>query len=184
MNGRVCSERVRHNISSSQITANKIDTLTRDLASDDWVVRVKAREELVSSGGKAVEPLTQALSSSKQWVRWEAAKALCEIGSPAATSALIESLEDRMFDVRWLSAQGLITIGNKTIVPILNALIEKPGSIWLREGAHHVFHDLGRGKLRAALQPVMEALEDIDASVQVPLAAKAALDSIKHIAMK
>jgi HEAT repeat protein len=184
MNERRCSGRVRHKVNSSQITADMIDTLIKDLASEDWVARVKAREELVSSGGKAVEPLTVALASSKQWVRWEAAKALCEIGNPAATNALIESLEDRMFDVRWLSAQGLITIGDKTIVPILEALIEKPDSVWLREGAHHVLHDLAGGKIREVLQPVMAALEDVDASVEVPLVAKVALDTLKHMDVK
>jgi HEAT repeat protein len=166
------------------MAARTIDSLISDLASDDWVLRVKARRGLVSLGAKAVEPLTGALESQNQWVRWEAAKALCEIGNPAATNALLRSLEDKMFDVRWLSAQGLITIGRKTIIPILQALIERPDSVWLREGAHHVLHDLTRGKLGNVLQLVLTALEDVDASVEVPLAAKNALDALKHMNLK
>jgi HEAT repeat protein len=181
MDQRGCRGRVRNVASRNPMTAQTMDSLIKDLASDDWVVRVKAREGLVSAGRKAVEPLTEALASSKQWVRWEAAKALCEIGSPAATKALVEALEDNMFDVRWLSAQGLITIGNNSIVPILDALIDKPESVWLREGAHHVLHDLALGKLRAVLMPVMAALEGVDAAVVVPFTAKAALEAMKHI---
>jgi HEAT repeat protein len=184
MKERGCSRRVKNIVSSHQVTGRTMDSLIKDLTNDDWVVRVKAREELVSSGRKAVEPLSEALASSKQWVRWEAAKALCEIGNSAATSALIKSLEDKMFDVRWLSAQGLITIGNKTIAPILQALIEKSDSVWLREGAHHVLHDLAQGKLRVVMQPVIAALEDIDASVEVPFQAKAALDAMKDMSMR
>jgi HEAT repeat protein len=162
------------------MTAGTIDSLIHDLADDDWVVRVRARCSLVSLGSEAVEPLSGALASPKQWVRWEAAKALCDIGNPAATNSLLKSLEDKMFDVRWLAAQGLITIGRKTIVPVLQALIEKPDSVWLREGAHHVLHDLARGRLKDVLQPVLTALEDVDASVEVPLVAKTALDALKR----
>ncbi len=114
-------------------------------------------------------------------MRWEAAKALYEIGSPAATNALVKALEDDMFDVRWLSAQGLITIGNKTVAPLLKALIDRPESVWLREGAHHVFHDLASEKLKAVLKPVMAALEGVEAAVELPFTAKAALEALKRI---
>ncbi len=45
----------------NQMTAQTMDSLVKDLASDDWVVRVRARERLVSAGRKAVKPLTKAL---------------------------------------------------------------------------------------------------------------------------
>jgi HEAT repeat protein len=183
MTSRECREPKR-GVKDRQAVSGTIDSLIGDLASDDWVVRVKAREGLVSRGGKAIKPLTKALVSPNQWVRWESAKAMCEIGNPAATGALIKSLEDKMFDVRWLSAQGLITIGRKTIVPLLQAVIDKPDSVWIREGAHHVLHDLAEGKLRPILEPVLKALQDVDATVEGPLAAKIALDKIKRMDLK
>jgi HEAT repeat protein len=180
MNNRGCREPKR-DVTDRQAVAGTTDSLISDLASDDWVVRVRAREGLVSRGSKAIKPLSNALESPNQWVRWESAKALCEIGNPAATSALVRSLEDKMFDVRWLAAGGLITIGRKTIVPLLQAVINNPDSVWTREGAHHVLHDLAEGKLRPILEPVLKALEDVDATVEGPLAAKIALDKIKRI---
>ena len=157
-----------------------IVSLIADLASDDGVIRVKARRTLVSAGDKAVEPLIEALASPNQWVRWEAAKALGQIGNSAATNALVKALEDKMFDVRWLAAQALINIGREAVIPVLKALIERADSTWTREGAHHVLHDLARGELHEVLQPVLAALEDVDSSVEVPFAAKTALSTLEH----
>jgi HEAT repeat protein len=163
-----------------QKAAATISSFIADLASEDGVIRVKARYALISSGDKAVKPLIKALSDQNQWVRWEAAKALGQIGSSVATYALVKALEDRMFDVRWLAAQGLITIGPDAIIPVLNALIERAGSIWMREGAHHVLHDLAEGRVKEVLWPVVAALEGVDVPLVVPFAAKTALNVLKH----
>jgi HEAT repeat protein len=184
MSRRECSLHGDYTVKGQTANAAAIKHLIDDLASDDGVVRVKARCALISLGAAAIEPLAAALASSNQWVRWEAAKSLYEIGNPAATDALLGSLEDRMFDVRWLSAQGLIAIGNKAAIPILRALVDKPDSFWLREGAYHVLHDLAKGKLGDVLIPVLKALEDVDASVEVPLAAKTALIALERINLK
>jgi HEAT repeat protein len=122
--------------------------------------------------------LVEALANRKQWVRWEAAKALGQIGDSAATQTLIKALEDKMFDVRWLAAEGLIRIGRDAVMPLLHALIKRPESTWLREGAHHVLHDMTEGELKKLLEPVLAALEDLDAAIEVPIAAHAALDAL------
>ena len=83
-----------------------ISSLIAELASKDGVVRVKSRSQLVTYGARAVSPLIKTLSNENDWVRWEAAKALSQIGNPAPIQALLRSLEDKMFDVRWLAAEG------------------------------------------------------------------------------
>jgi HEAT repeat protein len=138
---------------------------------------VKARSRLVAYGARAVGPLIKMLSNENDWVRWEAAKALSQIGNPASIQALLRSLEDKMFDVRWLAAEGLIRIGNKAIAPILMALAENSDSYWLREGTHHVLHDMNKGGIRTVLMPVLQALEDTGQPLQVPLAARATLNA-------
>jgi HEAT repeat protein len=155
-----------------------ISALIADLDSKDGLVRVRARRSLVAIGGLAVGPLDEALTSKKQWVRWEAAKALGQIGDPAATQALVKALEDEMFDVRWLAAEGLIAIGHGAVVPLLHALTKHSDSLWLREGAHHVFHDINIRNLKKVLRPVLDALEDIEPSVEVPRVAETALDMV------
>jgi len=124
-----------------------INSLIADLGSKDTPVRIKARQYLVAIGEPAVSPLVEALAHRNQWVRWDTAKSLGQIDSPAAAQALVRALEDDMFDVRWLAAKGLLTVGRDALVPLLHALLERSDSELLREGAHHIFHDLARGAL-------------------------------------
>jgi HEAT repeat protein len=121
----------------------------------------------------------RALSDNRHWVRWEASKALSQIGNQRSIQALLEALSDREFDVRWLAAEGLIRIGRKSLVPVLEALVEHYDSHWVREGIHHVLHDMNKGNLGKVLPPVLAALEGSESSLEVPLAARRALDALK-----
>ena len=166
-------------MSGSKAAKATIKSLIADLASKDGVVRVKARQQLVAYKKRSVAPLIRTLSNEKDWVRWEAAKALSQIGNPESIQALLEALTDKKFEVRWLAAEGLIRIGRKAAVPLLEALVKHSDSHWLREGIHHVLHDMNRGKLGKVLRPVLVALEGTEPSLEAPLAARAALDALK-----
>jgi hypothetical protein len=144
-----------------------IETLIADLASKDDMARVKARHSLVAMGKIAVPLLTEALESKKYLIRWEAAKALTEIGDPGAAPALVEALEDEEFDVRWIAGEGLLK--------------ERADSPFLREGAHHVLHDLAKGALRESLTPVLGALEVMEPVEEIPLIAHKALEILDAI---
>lgn len=151
--------------------AATIQSLIADFGDSDGIVRRKAREALVTVGQAAVKPLTDALSDPSEFVRWEAAKALAEIGSPSATEAMVKSLEDDSFGVRWLAAEGLIALGRAAIEPLMLALMQGSSSPWLREGAHHVLHDLAKQGLRREVAPVIAALEGPEPDMGVPEAA-------------
>jgi HEAT repeat protein len=111
--------------------------------------RQQARIALVDIGAPAVPYLIQALEDpeSEECARWEAAKALSDIGDPAAAPALINALgQDERFGIRWLAAEGLIALERQGLTPLLEALIQRSDSAWLREGAHHVLRTLaGKG---------------------------------------
>ena len=114
---------------------NSIDTLIEDFTCDDVIKCQTARRKLVRIGNEAVEPLVQALSNKKHWVRWEAAKALGQIGDKSASEALTKALEDNEFDVRWLATEGLIIIGRDSIKLLMEALADHGGkSLSLRRG--------------------------------------------------
>ena len=151
-----------------------IGSLVADLASRDGGVRVAAREALVDIGRPAVDSLVGTLTDSRTQLRWEAAKALGGIADPATAGALALALDDKVFDVRWLAAEGLIAIGREALVPVLRVVIGRAESPLCRSGAHHVLHDLAAGDedLKEILAPVLAALDGRAPSVEVPLAAE------------
>ena len=164
---------------------NKSDTtqivpLIKQLGERDGLVRQQARIDLVRIGEPAVGSLIEALEKRTGYTHWEAAKALSQIGSPQAAKALVEALEDDEFSVRWLAAEGLIAIGEDSLKPLLTALLDNPQSARLREGAHHILHDLIHRfvleqELREQVESVLVALNDIEPAVEVPPVAKQAL---------
>jgi len=52
----------------------------------------------------------------------------------------VAALEDNDFGVRWAAAVALAEAGDRALPPLLRALIDRPNSVWLRQGAHHIFH--------------------------------------------
>ena len=165
---------------SNNMSRDAIISLITELGSENGIVRVKARNKLANIGHDAVELLVEALSSKQEWLRWEAAKTIAQIGDPSATQTLIEALHDKEFDIRWLAAEGLIHIGNKAIKPLLEELIEHSDSLWIREGAHHILHDLPDSEYKELLKPVLRALEDIEPSLEVAVAAEKTLNQLKN----
>ena len=126
--------------------------------------------------------LIRLLSHRKPHVRWEAAKALCGIADPIAASALVNALDDRDGDVRWLAAEGLAALGRESLQPLLAALIERAQSCWFCEGAHHVCQTLlKRKRLGPILRPLLAAMEQSEPEIAVPPAAYTALSRLKKL---
>ncbi len=138
-----------------------IQALLHSLHSRDGLVRQSARRSLVSKGKPAVPVLIQALDSNNRDVRWEAAKALQEIGDPSAAAALVSKLDHDHFAIRWLAAEGLISFGRPGLEPLLSALLVNPDSVLLRDAAHHVFHALCNkdSSLADVLAPLVDTLD-------------------------
>jgi HEAT repeat protein len=178
-----------HPIGHQSVTLGHADPeairiLMNALCDRDTLRRQRARISLVEIGAPAVPYLVQALEDpdAEECAHWEAAKALSDIGDPAAAPVLINILgQDEHFGIRWLAAEGLIALGRDGLVPLLNALIQRSDSAWLREGAHHVLRILAGRGLYAQVAPVLAALEDIEPAVEVPPAARAALDALSRM---
>jgi HEAT repeat protein len=113
-----------------------------DLYSTEGGVRREARETLTFVGRQAVRHWIPLLKGPDAEIRREAPKVLADIADARACLDLVAALEDPDFGVRWLAAEGLISIGRNALRPLMKALTKRSGSAWLREGAHHVLHDL------------------------------------------
>jgi predicted transcriptional regulator len=129
-----------------------------------------------------VPALAAAVTDSRTQVRWEATRALCEIGDPSAAPALIDKLEGRDSGVRWMAADGLVALGPVVLQPLMHALVRRSDSVLFRESAHRVLQGLaGRPGYESILRPVMVALESASPDVGVPLAAYNALDELRRL---
>jgi HEAT repeat protein len=161
-----------------------IDTLIARLSSKDGGIREQARHALAAIGEPAVASLLEACPTSEHQMHWEICKTLSMIGTPATVPMFVEALEDEQFEIRWLAAEGLSTIGRKhpeCLVTLLRALLDRPSSVWLHEGAHHIFHDLVAHSHRAEFKPLVEALSDFDWRVRTPAAAIQVLKELEDV---
>ncbi len=163
-----------------------IDSLIETLKSKNGIARQNARITLVKIGEPALDALIKAFEIKKDPLHWEVAKALSQIGTAKAAQSLVDALEDKQFSVRWIAAEGLIHIGSDGLVPMLKALQKKSDSVWLREGCHHVIHDLVGRKLvndttQHCLSPVLEALNHIDTAILTNPAVDKALEALKKM---
>jgi hypothetical protein len=156
-----------------------IASLMDALASTDGVERHAAREQLEEIGRPAMPFLIRALQSPSAYARWEAAKALGEIGDASAAPALVGALEDEKAAVRWLAATALTNLGRDALVSLLRGLESNSDSNWFRDGAHHVLRDLIREGVADEAIPVLEALEDIEPSIEAPVAAYHVLQDLR-----
>ena len=121
---------------------HSIPELTKDLLSKNFILRKKAREELVEIGEPSLDFLMELGTSKDEKVRWEAIITIVQIGSNNTLDVLLNALKDDEFSIRWLAAEGLINLGKFVVVPLLQELLNKPDSVFLRRGAHHVLHEL------------------------------------------
>ena len=162
---------------------NKINQLIETLKSKDGIARQSARNSLAIIGEPALDALIKAFNIKEEPVHWEVAKALSQIGTPKAAQVLVDALEDHDFSVRWIAAEGLIHMGSAGLIPLLETLRKKADSIWMREGSHHVLHDLVNRELvgestQKSLMPVLDALNHFDAASQTYIATDNALKEI------
>ena len=160
-------------ILNAEIDLTLAAVLIDGLADRHGLGRRRARETLVKMGAVAVPYLTRALTSGDHHVRWEAAKALGQICHPDAAKALVVALEDHDGGIRWLAAEGLIPLRCKGLRALLEALVHRSGSVWLREGARHILRNFsGDEKLAGLVAPVLAALDSSQPILQAPIAAE------------
>ena len=147
--------------------SSRIEELIIDLSNTDGIKRQKARYELVKMGNPALDYLVELQNSEKHLARWEAVKAISEIGSKVSIPILINALEDEEFDVRWLAAEGLIEIGHDSVYPLLKTFISNKDSVHLKEGVHHVLKGLEIRGLYEDKFDIIKALENFSEPVNL-----------------
>lgn len=183
MNNPLKSGEVRADASGdlpkSEQVPESIETLVSRLNDPNSRVRHDARVAIKKRGKSATHPLLALLATPDHQTRWEAAKALSQIADPDTAPRLVKVLaDDEDFDIRWLAAEGLIAIGPEGLPSLLQALVNRADSVWLRKGAHHVLRTQMHQGLDKVVGPVLTAMEQAEAQLTVPTAARAALEKL------
>jgi HEAT repeat protein len=109
---------------------------------DHYKVHIRAKEALIEEGKAILPVMHKLLKSDSSLIRKEAIKVVERIAHPTSIAPVIEALEDRESDIRWIAAETLIRIGRKSIKPLLKALVKNGNSYLLRQGAHHILKKL------------------------------------------
>jgi len=128
-----------NNFNSDQ---DKINDLIAKLDNNDGSVREQARSVLIDIGKEAVPGLTKALTSKTRTSTVGSCQSTSRHCDPDSIPALVKSLQDQVFDIRWLAAEALIAIGEETIEPLLRAVIDQENESFISEGAHHIIANL------------------------------------------
>ena len=157
-----------------------IPDIAKDLFSKNYLLRKKAREELVEIGEPCLDVLTEMAKSEAETVRWEAMVTIIQIGSEAAIDVLLNALEDEEFSIRWLAAEGLINLGKYSIEPLLKAFLANSQSAFLRRGTHHVLFELNKKGLFKDEFNLIDSLADEFYYTSIDLKIKKTLDSMSN----
>jgi HEAT repeat protein len=148
--------------------------LIQELRSDDGLKRKRAWATLTLLGEPAVLRLRDLLSSENKRVRWEAARGLAAMIDPGSVQAFVGLLGDEHAEVRWLAGSGLISLGPRSVVPVLMSLIQHPDSLGHRQVARRVLRGLSSDNdvLKEIVGPVIGTLDHPEPGV---IASKAAV---------
>jgi HEAT repeat protein len=143
-----------------------MDTFIHDLlsamGSENGMERKRARETAVLMGDSIAPAVSTLLDGDEKRLRWEAAKTLVAIVDPPSTGVLIALLRDQESDLRWIAADGLINLGPRSVVPLLESLLADPPTKGQVQMTGRVLRRLASENdvLQEIAAPVIEVLTD------------------------
>jgi HEAT repeat protein len=137
--------------------------LLEELGSENGMHRKRAREALVLIGDPVTPALSRLLDSDDKRLRWEAAKTLAVTVDPASLQTLVALLRDHESDLRWLAADGLINLGPRSTVPLLESLLAELPTKGQIQMTGRVLRKLAseNGVLEEIIAPVLEVLTEV-----------------------
>lgn len=122
--------------------------------------KLAARSTLAGMGKTIIPKMHKLLDSENGLIRMEAAKIVELIADRRSIPLLINLLDDKEFEIRWIAAEGLIKIGRRSILPLIKSVRDGDSSYFLNKGAHHVLNSLLNESEKKKLNPLLLSLDD------------------------
>jgi HEAT repeat protein len=159
---------------------DKLTSLIKEsLDSKDSVKKLAARNALVGMGKTIIPKLHRLLNSENALLRMEAAKIVELIADRRSIPFLINLLDDKEFEIRWIAAEGLIKIGRRAILPLLKSIRDGKSTFIFNKGAHHVLLSLLKEDEKNKLPTLLLSLDDVqELGETAPVEASEAIKTI------
>jgi HEAT repeat protein len=130
------------------------------LDSKNSVKKLAARNALVEMGKTIIPKLHRLLNSENALLRMEAAKIVELIADRRSIPFLINLLDDKEFEIRWIAAEGLIKIGRRAILPLLKSIRDGKSTFIFNKGAHHALFSLLKEDEKNKLTTLLLSIDD------------------------
>jgi hypothetical protein len=141
--------------------------------------KLSAREILVKMGKKIIPQIHKLLSSENDSLRMEAVKITELIADRSSIPTLIDLLDDPLFEIRWIAAEGLVKIGRRSICPLLKSVRDGRSSLFFNRGTHHILLCLVDEEERNKLMPLLQSLDNYhELGETAPVQASVALKTV------
>jgi len=121
---------------------NLVELVKGSLDTKNFSKKLSARSTLVKMGKTIIPHMHKLLDSENDSLRIEAAKIVELIADRRSVPLLTSLLNDTVFDIRWIAAEGLIKIDRRSILPLLKSVRDGESSLFFNRGAHHVLLSL------------------------------------------
>ena len=154
------NDRTEIDISLKDFPDNLTSLIKESLDSKNSVKKLAARSTLVGVGKQIIPKLHKLLNSENGLLRTEVAKIVELIADRRSIPFLINLLDDKEFEIRWIAAEGLIKIGKRSVLPLLKTIRDGKSTFILNKGAHHVLLSLLKEDEKIKLTALLLSLDD------------------------
>lgn len=166
-------------VSLKDLPDNLVKLINGLLDTKDLSKKLSSRETLLKMGEEIIPEIHKLLDSENDSLRLEAAKITELIADRRSIPLLIKLLDDPLFDIRWIAAEGLIKIGRSSICPLLESVRDGRSSLFINRGTHHILLRLMDEEEKNKIMPLLQSLDNYhEAGETAPIQASIALKTV------
>jgi HEAT repeat protein len=149
-----------------------------ELGSQNGLRRQHARLAMVAIGEPAIDILAVLAMHPQYVIRWEAVQALSQMKNAVTAPLLINALEDEYQSIRWVATHGLIALGKKGLIALLEVLSSYKLTGILRHGACYVIKEISKRYHLSGVEDLIANLDDTNKYFVLPINARSVMNTM------